>query len=384
MHRSEGEKIDVSVYTPQDYFANNPQVIRTDREVVLAYGAQEINKLRATRTHQHHQPFGVLTWSVSTDGGFTWRTTDRAPAIGAVRDCSYGEPLKDGGMVTMSFTRPLVSPYAFVQKGTAGMMPYNNHLPAVGTAPLTDIGPHPHFYFHSMTRTADNALLAGGYALMTETAVHGHYTTVFLRSEDEGRSWRYASRLDPTGKFGFSETGLLGYDDGRVLCVVRTDWDHVPPEQRPPEASVGYGGWLYQAESLDNGRTWSRPVQLPLWGHPPYLLRLASGRVLMVYGHRRPPYTIRAILSHDEGRTWDVKTLRTVRLFDPGDYDIGYPQATQLADGTILCTYYGYSSEQTAGMPDNHGNPISLNPCGIFVSLFDDDWCLAGEDGIQH
>lgn len=382
--RSRGEKRDITVCAPPDGFANNPQVVRTAREVVLAYGLQEIAKLRAIGTHQHHQPVARLAWSVSLDGGHSWWNTDRPPDVGAVLDCSYGQPIPGGGMVTISFVKPYLTPYAFIQKGQVGVMPYNNHLPCVEALPLLDFGPFRNFYIHSMTRTSDGALLAGGYSIVPGGRITDQYTTTFLRSEDEGRAWRYWSHVPaPEAAFGFSESGLLAGADGRVLCVMRADWDHVPAAERPKEATVGYGWFMFQVQSDDNGATWGEPAQLPLWGHPPYLLRLASGAALMVYGHRRPPYSVRAVLSRDEGRSWDLSTLRTVRLFDPGNYDIGYPQATQLADGTILCAYYGYSSAEVEGMPDAHGNPISLNPCGIFVSLFDEEWLAQGEPTIR-
>jgi len=88
---------------------------------------------------------------------------------------------------------------------------------------------------------------------------------------------------------------------------------------------------------------------------------------LLAYGHRRPPWEIRAILSRDDGRTWDMTTLRTVYTFNPGSYDMGYPVATQLADGSIVCAFYGYST------PDI-GEKM---PHGIFVSVFDEAW-MAG------
>ena len=376
--RRPGEKVDVTVCAPPGFFANNPQVIRTDREIVLAYGMQLIDKLQSIKTHQHWQPFGVLTWSVSTDGGFTWRTTDRAPTVGRVRDCSYGEPLKDGGMVTMSFVRTFLTTHAFIQKGQVGMMPYNSQLPAVKAVPLTDFGPFDHFYIHSMIRTSDGAILAGGYAPMKDGPSPDYCTTVFLRSRDEGRSWRYFSHVTPVSKmFGFSESGLLPGKKGHVLAVLRTDFDHVPIEKRPAEARVGYGYFLYQTESFNNGQSWRKPVQLPIWGHPPHLLRLRSGSIVMVYGHRRPPFSVRAILSRDNGKTWDLKTMRTLRVWETGAYDIGYPQATQLQDGTILCTYYGYSTSEA--VDTGVLQPYGIAPCGIFVSLFDEKWLLQGE-----
>ena len=103
-----------------------------------------------------------------------------------------------------------------------------------------------------------------------------------------------------------------------------------------------------------------------LWGHPPYLLRLAGGKLLMVYGYRRPPWEIRAILSRDEGRTWDMATAAsTVSHVHPRrDYDLGYPVATQLEDGAIVCAFYGYSTTDVG----------EKMPHGIFVSVFDEEW----------
>ncbi len=149
-----------------------------------------------------------------------------------------------------------------------------------------------------------------------------------------------------------------------MIALLRTDWDTIPHADRPEEAKVGYGYFLYQTESTDKGRTWSEPVRLDLWGHPPYLLRLTSGNILLVYGYRRPPWEIRAVLSRDEGRTWDPATLRTIHTFNPGNYDMGYPVATQLDDGSIVCAFYGYSTTDV-------GEKV---PHGIFVSLFDEKW----------
>ena len=60
---------------------------------------------------------------------------------------------------------------------------------------------------------------------------------------------------------------------------------------------------------------------------------------------------VRAVLSHDEGETWD--TDNTIVLRDDGGYptelapdsahatsDNGYAISTQLSDGSIFTTYY--------------------------------------------
>ena len=107
-------------------------------------------------------------------------------------------------------------------------------------------------------------------------------------------------------------------------------------------------------------------MQIPIWGHPPYMLKLASGNLLMVYGHRRPPWSIRAVLSRDRGRTWDLSTIKILREFKPGNYDLGYPVATQLSDGRIFCAYYGFASD----------NIELYSTHGIFATIFSEEWLM--------
>jgi hypothetical protein len=107
-------------------------------------------------------------------------------------------------------------------------------------------------------------------------------------------------------------------------------------------------------------------VQLPFWGHPPCLKRFGNGDVLLLFGVRRKPFGIQAVLSRDDGNTWDLNTLRYVHEFHPGRYDLGYPVATILDDGSVVCAYYGYCSEDV--------NPHKVTPHGVFVSTFDHTW----------
>jgi hypothetical protein len=50
-------------------------------------------------------------------------------------------------------------------------------------------------------------------------------------------------------------------------------------------------------------------------GSPPSLIRLADGRLCLTYGRRAPPYSIRARLSSNGGRTWSDSRVVTVYYF---------------------------------------------------------------------
>lgn len=67
------------------------------------------------------------------------------------------------------------------------------------------------------------------------------------------------------------------------------------------------------------------------------MIQLEDGRICLIYGHRGEPYSIRATVSRDGGRTWsDHIALRD----DGASRDIGYVRAVQRPDGQVVAVYY--------------------------------------------
>jgi len=147
-----------------------------------------------------------------------------------------------------------------------------------------------------------------------------------VRSEDKGTTWGTATIVAEDEEIGFFEPAIHRLADGRIIALLRT---HEPG-----------GYFLYQCESEDDGHTWTRPRQTPIWGYPAHILTLRDGRVLCTYGYRRNPFGIRACLSADGGLTWDIEHELVIRADFP-DGDLGYPTAVQLEDGTVFVVYYG-------------------------------------------
>jgi len=160
-----------------------------------------------------------------------------------------------------------------------------------------------------------------------------------MRSSDKGKTWDGMSTVgfDPFGNLDFDEPSLLYLPSGSLICMMRV---HARFESE-------YGNYLYQSESKDLGRTWTTPRKTNIWGHPPHLLLLKSGRLLCAYGYRRIPYGVRVCLSHDGGKNWDVQN-ELVLYAEGAGIDLGYPSSAQLDDGTIFTAWYiggisGYS-----------------------------------------
>jgi sialidase-1 len=156
-------------------------------------------------------------------------------------------------------------------------------------------------------------------------------TSVVMRSEDGGLTWTHPAVVADGMKhpIGFNETSLVWLPNDTILAMART---------------AGGDDHLYQSRSSNRGLTWSEPVKTPMVGHPPDLLLLRNGDLLCTYGYRHAPYGVRACISRDFGRTWDMQ--REVVLRDDGlGGDLGYPASVELKDGTILTVYYFYGQD---------------------------------------
>jgi hypothetical protein len=147
--------------------------------------------------------------------------------------------------------------------------------------------------------------------------------SLVVRSHDEGRTWGQPSVIahDLERRIEFSEPAMVLLPSGRLLAMMRSE------------------GYLNQAFSTDGGWIWQGLKRTPMWGFPPHLLVLADGRVLCTYGYRREPFGVRAVLSSDEGESWDWDNEIIIRG-DGLHRDLGYPASIQRRDGSILSVYY--------------------------------------------
>jgi len=170
--------------------------------------------------------------------------------------------------------------------------------------------------------------LPSGEMLLPLTVIPGWNVIYVVRSKDGGRTWSEPFEAASLPGQALNESSVLLLPSGRLLMLMRSGPDR----------------HLYQCFSDDLGYSWDGLSRLPVWGYPPNLMLLPDGRVLCVYGHRREPFSIRAILSEDGGRTWDVDNILVIRDNLRND-DLGYPTSVLLEDGRVFTTYYAQDSE---------------------------------------
>ena len=375
MSRLQSRMTDVQVYSNPETYAGFPAMYRPRDELILKFGVQPRTLLKESGIHPHWGPHPIPHYAVSKDGGLTWRTSINPPETGPILEASHPMVMPNGELLSVGCrTHPQLQVHEGIRVTRSRGISGHNVVSTI------DLGPSCYAPVRRMTpgpvlRTSEGWLLTGGEVLDPKPD-----TTAFLRGTPDGLSWGYVSQIEHIDLCDFSECSLVGFDDGRLVVMMRADWYDVPPEKWPVDADGngmqrdGRGYFLYQAESLDQGITWTRPVRTGIWGHPPYLVRLRSGNVVMLYGHRRPPMSIRAILSRDECRTWDMNTMSTLHTFGhEGEVgrkiDLGYPVGMQLEDGSIVCAYYGYESDAVSEWPGSRG---------IFASVLDEAWLESG------
>ncbi|HVI85960.1 MAG TPA: sialidase family protein, partial [bacterium] len=150
-----------------------------------------------------------------------------------------------------------------------------------------------------------------------------HWRQIYLlRSADGGATWKVGGRAAADPSRQFSEPCLVRLG-ARLVVLMREE----------------ITGRLHQAESADGGFTWTLPEATPMWGGPPHVLDLEDGRLLCIYGHRRHPYGIRACLSADGARTWDIGREIIIRA-DLPNRNLGYPSAVLQTPGRVFTAYY--------------------------------------------
>jgi hypothetical protein len=175
---------------------------------------------------------------------------------------------------------------------------------------------------HGPIQLTDGRLLYAGKELWT-----GDRRVGVCESSNDGESWRWLAEIPVRpgdAAREYHELHAVETRSGRLVVQIR---NHNSANARE----------LLQAESDDGGRSWSVPHPIGVWGLPPHLLRLRDGRILVTYGHRRPPYGNQARVSDDDGRTWSEPVVISG---DGSSGDLGYPSTVQLEDESLVSVWY--------------------------------------------
>ena len=157
-----------------------------------------------------------------------------------------------------------------------------------------------------------------------------------LISADGGRTWSEHGniRLTPNSHyFGWAENNLAELRDGRIVMIIRAD---------------GLGGMLYQAQSLDGGKTWPEFASLtpiPNPGSKATLYPLGGDTVALLHNpnskHRSP---LALWISFDGMKTWPYQRVLVPESTDGPKGRLNYPDGFVSADRQWL--HFGYDDNR--------------------------------------
>jgi predicted neuraminidase len=182
----------------------------------------------------------------------------------------------------------------------------------------------PHRLAHAQTEDEALAMPAEGTASAGKFGTHLHGCCVFTSRRDDLAGLAEYGRVDDR-PLGLLEPTCVQLRDGTLVMLMRAEW----------------GGYLWRAESTDNGRTWTSAWQtdIPNPTSLAHVLRLPDGRIALVHNAvggevgaraRRDPLSI--WISDDEMESWSIKQ----DILTGGS--LAYPNAIIL-DGKLAFVY---------------------------------------------
>ena len=186
-------------------------------------------------------------------------------------------------------------------------------------------GRGPAYWDVKFTILPDGTILQSFYG---QTLNQKNSESYVIRSTDQGKSWEMMKIASKPGTT-LNETVLVGFDDGRVVAMIRSNHHK------------GDAYYVYSTISNDSGRTWQPVVRTPILGQPLRAILLESGNILLTYCYRAVPGGVRACISYDRGESWDLENeiiLRDDVIANNWISGAG-ARTVQLSDGTIFSAY---------------------------------------------
>ena len=346
-------KIEDLVICRNDDYNSFPNIVKRQDGSMVAVFRQAPDRRRTLGHNLHIDPSSRAVSIASNDGGKTWS----APSV-LYDDFLYGiqDPclnlLSDGTLFCTFFTWQVLLPEdvpafnpatydrriggkwvgrlggAYSIRSTDGGATWDDPLPITSPAG----GVQARNVRGNAVELEDGTILLPMYVRTPDSS-----SAVLAVTRDRGRTWEQRSVIADTGELWFHEPNLYRTPSGKLIALLRTTdrREGVSDERRHP---------LYTCESYDNGLTWSIFTGHPIYSPSPFhLLRLASGRTLLTYGYRLPPYGIRALILNSECTDWETAPETIVRVDGPNK-DIGYTCSVQADNGDIVVMYY-YADE---------------------------------------
>lgn len=205
-------------------------------------------------------------------------------------------------------------------------------------------------------------VIASGYSIKGSYDEGAKSRSVLRFSFDSCKTW--SSLFFVPEWYGFNEVSVIRAANGDLIAALRTGY----PEKFKKIVNDNYSG-MGTSFSTDGGYSWSEVQLIYEWGrHFSSMVLLANGDIVMTYVVRRgypetkegsPQFGIEAVVSYDNGRTWDLDHRYILMDWQgknkgPISWLYGCQSTTTvlLPDDNLLTTFsYGPESEPDPNHP---------------------------------
>jgi hypothetical protein len=332
---------DLVVYRNERFYSAFPSIVRRrDGELIVAFRRAPERRLTGAGGVSHTDANSNLVLVRSRDGGESW--TKEPELIWAHAEGGSQDPcmvqLSDGSILCASYAwyqMPAVKDApagrrafefmgGYLVRSRDGGKSWQGPMlppPVPGAESKDPFGRLlPSYNRGAMCQGRDGRV----YWAVAHQNKWGTTSISLMISADGGTTWAYSCPIAEDEKVTFNETSLYETAKGDLVAFVRT---------------ANFNDHTVVARSTDGGRSFGKWEDAGFQGHPHHAVRMADGRVWLVYGYRHKPYGIRARVLDAECRE-PGNAEEIVLRDDGGSGDLGYPWAAVLPGGKVLTVYY--------------------------------------------
>lgn len=202
----------------------------------------------------------------------------------------------------------------------------------------------PIVWWGNIKQIKDESLIAGVYPCFYQEKEYGpaYEAVSFYRSIDEGKTWKYVSKIlfqnngntYTRGEKSFDEPTFEILNDSTYLCVMRT----------------GSSSPMYRSFSYNGGHTWTRPEPFTPNGVKPWLMKLGNGIIVLASG--RPGVQLRFNID-GKGKEWtdpiDMISFMKQDGTYSSDVSCGYVSMCKASSNTIYFVYSDFTTKDKLG-----------------------------------
>ncbi|HNY42923.1 MAG TPA: sialidase family protein, partial [Bryobacteraceae bacterium] len=332
---------DVVIYRDERFHSAFPSIVRRrDGELIVAFRRAPDRRKTGAPGVTHTDPNSQLVLVRSKDGGSTWSSEPELiyahPEGGSQDPCMIA--LRDGTLLCASYwwyQMPVVKDPKTAKQPFEFMGGYIVRSRDWGRTWQTPVLPPPtpgverKDPFGRLLPSYNRGAMCQGkdgriYWAVAHQNQWGCTSISLMISADGGTTWKYSCPIAEDQKITFNETSLYETAKGDLIAFVRT---------------ANFDDHTVVVRSTNGGKSFGKWEDAGWQGHPHHAVRMADGRVWLVYGYRHKLYGIRARILNAEC-TDIAQTQEIVLRDDGGSTDLGYPWAMVLPGGQILSVYY--------------------------------------------